>query len=293
MKKWLRRVGIVLGVLVGLVLLGLGAAYATTSARLAETHTAEFHPFAQAGGDPLEGGRLAELYGCTECHGANLGGTLLIDGMPFARVPAPNLTAGRAGGALTDEQWEISVRHGVGTDGRALAIMPSPEYVYLSDKDLADIVAWVRTLPAVSDGLPPRALGPVGWVMMSLGQVPLATELMPPGARHAAAVAKDAPTPELGEYLTRLCTGCHGADLAGAPTGQPGAPPAPNLTPGGNLAGWSVEQFKTAMRTGQTPDGRALDPAFMPWTAIGKASDTELDAMWTYLSGLAAVEREL
>lgn len=285
MGIWLRRAGVGLGALVVLLLLAAGAVYAMSSARLGATATAEAHAFDAASGDAVEGGRLAGLYGCTDCHGEDLAGKVMIDEMPFARVAAPNLTSGRSGGALTDVQWELAVRHGVGTDGRALFIMPSPEYVYLSDRDLADIVAHVRTLPAVSDDLPPRAFGPVGRVLVTLGKLPLTTDLMPPDAAHPAAVAKE-PTADFGRYLTRLCTGCHGPDLGGAPPGPPGAPAGPSLAGDGNLRNWTLEQFAAALRTGRTPEGKQLDPQFMPWTAVGKASDAEIEAMWTYLSSL-------
>ncbi len=285
MSVWVRRTAIVVGGLVTVVVLAAGAVYAVSSVRLGEKHEGTVHDFDAASGDPAEGAHLAVAYGCADCHGENLGGTLLIDGMPFARIPASNLTAGRASGALTDAQWELGVRHGIGSDGRALAIMPSAEYVYLSDEDLADIVAYVRTVPPVHDDLPERAFGPIGRAMVTLGRFPFATDLMLPDARHLPAPEK-APTHEFGYYLTRLCTGCHGADLAGAPAMQPDAPPAPNLTPAGYLSDWTYEQFVQTMRTGTNPEGRALNPQFMPWTAIGKATDTELRAIWEYLQSL-------
>jgi len=35
-------------------------------------------------------------------------------------------------------------------------------------------------------------------------------------------------------------------------------------------------------REGKKPDGSAVDP-FMPWQAMGKFSDTELEALWMYV----------
>ena len=288
MKVWVRRIGIVVGVLVLLLVVAIGAVYGLSALKLGESHEATVHAFDPGSGDVREGAHLAATYGCTECHGQDLGGTLLVDGMPFARVPAPNLTSGRSDGALSDDEWELGVRHGIGPDGRSLFIMPSAEYVILSDQDLADIVAYARTLPAVTDTLPGRTFGPIGRMAIAMGQLPFATDLMPERAEHMPAPEK-APTREFGFYLTRLCRGCHGENLAGGPPLEPDAPPGPNLPPAGNLAGWTYEQFAHAVRTGETPDGRSLNPQFMPWPAIGQATDTELQAMWTYLSSLEPV----
>jgi hypothetical protein len=89
--------------------------------------------------------------------------------------------------------------------------------------------------------------------------------------------------------LAAGCTGCHGSDYSGGPI--PGAPPdtvpASNITPGGELAGWSESDFIQAMRTGVTPDGQEMDP-FMPWKNISKMTDDELKALWMYLQSLPA-----
>jgi hypothetical protein len=45
-----------------------------------------------------------------------------------------------------------------------------------------------------------------------------------------------------------------------------------NLTPGGELAGWSEEQFISAMRSGVTPSGRAMSET-MPWQYVGQMTD--------------------
>jgi len=90
-------------------------------------------------------------------------------------------------------------------------------------------------------------------------------------------------TAAYGEYLSRTCTECHGANLNGAPFGPPGEEiPTPNLTPGGELASWSEEDFFRAMRTGVMPYGRQIDEE-MPWKYCGRMSDEELSAMWLYL----------
>ena len=46
----------------------------------------------------------------------------------------------------------------------------------------------------------------------------------------------------------------------------------------------------TALRFGTTPDGRQLDPAFMPWPATGQLSDLQLGAIYLYLRTLPGLE---
>jgi hypothetical protein len=291
MKTWQRRLAIGVGSLVGLVVLLLGGVYGMSASAVGTGHPAEAHPFDASIGDALEGARLGNMYGCTHCHTPDLGGQVMIDGMPFIRIAASNITGGAAGGGFTDEEFEQAMRHGIGRDGRKLFIMPSAEYTYLSDQDIADLLVWIRSLPVVERELPARTFGPVGRTMVALGKVPFQSDLIDadPDAEHLERPSPDNPK-QLGYYYTRLCTGCHGLDLAGAPPLEPGAPAGPNLTPAGNLASWSLDDFRNVFATGRTPDGRQLDPDIMPWQAIGNAQPHEVEAIWTYLQSLPAKE---
>jgi mono/diheme cytochrome c family protein len=287
MRTWQRRIGMVAAGLVAVVVLALGGVYGLSASAVGTGHAVESHAFDASAGDATDGRRLAELYGCMECHGPDLGGQLLIDGMPFARVPASNLTAGRPGGALSDVQIEQGIRHGVGADGRALFVMPSQDMIYLGDDDVADIIAHIRTIPAVQRDLPARAFGPVGRALIALRKIPFQPELIArdPDARH---LTKPAATEalEYGHYLTRLCTGCHGLELAGAPPMDPSMPPGANLRE--RIAAYTLEEFRTFFTTGRTPEGREIDPAFMPWNVIGTARPDEIDAVYRYLTEVAA-----
>jgi hypothetical protein len=51
---------------------------------------------------------------------------------------------GGVGATLTPEIIERAVRHGVGHDGRALRIMPSDDFQYLSDDDTRAVIAYVQ-----------------------------------------------------------------------------------------------------------------------------------------------------
>lgn len=78
------------------------------------------------------------------------------------------------------------------------------------------------------------------------------------------------------------CRACHGQDLRGQ---QLGAMYARGLTASGVAGQWSEAEFIAAMRTGQRPDGSQMSDA-MPWRAIGKASDSDLEQLWAYLKSL-------
>ena len=104
-------------------------------------------------------------------------------------------------------------------------------------------------------------------------------------------VASPGPTPEYGAYLVETggCRVCHRQDLRGGlhPLSLPDEPPPPDLTAGGPLGSWSEQDFVRAMRTGITPDGRRVDPEWMPWPAFAGMSDLELRAIFLYLSSIA------
>ena len=209
-------------------------------------------------------------------------------------LSVPNLTsgAGGVGASNTDEDWVKAIRHGVGQDGRGLVLMPSSAWYYLSDDDLGDLVAYLKSLPSVDNEMPPTDLGPIGRVMLALGQLP--PEIIP----NATVIDHDGPRPvapepgvtvEYGKYLATTCALCHGSNFNGKTISE-GGPKylAPNLTPGGEVAFWSEEQFIATMRTGITPGGKQLKDV-MPWKYFGQMTDDEQKAVWLYLQSLPAL----
>jgi mono/diheme cytochrome c family protein len=86
------------------------------------------------------------------------------------------------------------------------------------------------------------------------------------------------------------CRTCHGPQLSGGSSPDPAVTfLAPNLTPGGELIVWKEADFIKAMRTGTKPDGKSLSDN-MPWKSVGKLSDDELKAIFTYLQSLPKLE---
>jgi len=230
------------------------------------------------------------MRGCTDCHTPDLGGQVFIDDPMLGTIATANLTRGQgsATAAYTVGDWERAIRHGIGPDGRGLLIMPSYEYAGLSDEQVAQMIAFLQTVPPVDRVPAEAALKPLARGLFLAGQLPLLpAELIDHDVAHVASVPVEA-SAEYGAYLSTTCTGCHQSNLAGGavPGSAPGDPRSANLTPAGNLGHWTLDDFKTALRSGTTPEGKVLDPAVMPWPIAAQMTDVELEALWLYLQSL-------
>jgi mono/diheme cytochrome c family protein len=235
---------------------------------------------------------------CTDCHGPDLGGAEFFTPEDGAgTLWAPNLTSGQGGigGSYTDADWLRALRHGIRPNGENLIIMPAEFYTTVDINDLADMIAYLKTLPPVDRETLPRALAFMPKVMLGLGVIP-ATEILPARKIDHAAVPQTAPeraaTAAYGGYLAGVCAACHGLDFAGMPPNAEGDKPAPNLTPNGQLGKWSETDFLNTLQTGVTPEGTNLDPKQMPWSKIGSADKEDLQAIWLYLQSLPSARTQ-
>lgn len=285
----------ILGGIVLVAALVLATVFVLSTNRLAKAVTyVDSSPGIPRDSTSLARGRhLATAIGkCGACHGEDLGGQVVIDGLPFARVVAPNLTTGRGGigGQRTDDQLIQAIRHGVGLGGRALALMPARNYWHMGDDDVGALVQYLRTLPAVDREHPPTEFGLVGRFLLVRGSVNALFEAkeMDHGARREQPPPADT-TVAYGRYLAEIggCTGCHGAGLSGGAV--PGAPPemrpAANITPEG-IGRWSEQEFFVALREGRRPDGSMIDSTSMPIAYTRLMTDPETKAIWMYLQGV-------
>lgn len=296
MKRVLKWIGIVVGVL-ALLLIGVGAAVmATSETRLTQTYTvtADDITIPTDEASIAEGKRLTTVFGCTDCHGTDFSGGVLIDDPMLGHISAPNLTPAGSGATFSDEDWIRAIRYGVQPDGKPLWIMPSNEFYPLSDNDLGEMIAYLKSLPPVQKDidrsrtvtLPLRAL-------YLVGQVPF---LLPVDRINLNQPHPEAPAPgvtvEYGQYLSNVCIGCHGPNLSGgAIPGAPAEPPFPaNLTSdeATGLGTWTEADFLHALRDGKRPDGSEIALA-MPWPNMGQLSDDEIKALWMYLQSIPAL----
>jgi cytochrome c553 len=289
--RFVLRAAALLVVVIGLL---LGTIYFMSNARLSRVYHVAVAPPALvfASGRPEPGRHLAITRGCTQCHGADLGGAKVIEDPAMGRIYGPNLTRGHGGPPepLTDEDFIRAIRHGVARDGHGLFLMPSGDFSRLSDADLADLVAYVRSVPPVDRESVPLRIGPVSRGLMLAGKIRLAADEIDHGSLKPDMV-EPGPTAAYGRYLAVSCTGCHGANYSGGKieAGPPSWPHAANLTPdpSGHLSHWAEADFFAAIRTKRRPDGTQIDPV-MP-AAFAQLSDMELKAIWTFLKTLPPV----
>lgn len=231
----------------------------------------------------VRGARLARARFCADCHGDALTGRVMAESPELGRIAAPNLTSGRAPRALTDQEWERAVRHGVRADGSALRIMPSHEFTELTDDDLAAIIAHARQLPPSTAPSPTTVAGPLMKALDVAGIFPLyPASVIDHTKPHRARLAAER-TPAYGKYMASTCTGCHGPGLSGGKT--PGAPPdwpvAANITPSG-IGHYTLADLTRLLRTGVRPDGSHVNDG-MPWKFTQSLDDTEIAAIYAYL----------
>lgn len=242
--------------------------------------------------------------GCGNCHTPlgpagpileqELAGRLVEETEMFTAY-APNLTAAGPSAAWTDEELGRAIREGIRPDGSVIGPpMPFPEYRHISDDDLASIVAYLRTLPAVENEVPE-----------STYNMPLPPAYGPPV--ESVAATEPGVTEAYGEYLVTIahCMACHSpmgpqgpmSDPAGGHMGQGGAEfagpwgvsIAPNITSGEDgLAEYSDDELKAMITQGIRPDGTQMLPP-MPYGHLALMTADDLDAVVLYLRTVPAL----
>jgi mono/diheme cytochrome c family protein len=231
--------------------------------------------------------------GCNGCHGADFGGKAMVDKAIVGYWAAPNLTTGEGGvtRGFSAADWDRAVRHGVRHTGQSSS-MPSTEFVNLSDHELSDIVAYIRSVPPVNRTMKPIRIGPVFSFVVGFGGGALPAFAIDHEKAHPTEPPVEAASVELGEHIAQVCRGCHGPQLSGGKiAGDPNMPVVANLTPHETgLKGWTEADFFRALREGKRKDGTDILPQ-MPWKAYGQMNDIELKALWVYLQTVPPVPK--
>ena len=237
------------------------------------------------------GEHLAKVV-CAGCHSDHnsvpLSGAteniLHIPGGPtFGHLIAPNITPGGRLSRYDDVHLARAIREGYNVDGYPLLVMPSRTFHGLSDRDVAALISYLRSQPAVKGEQPPRTINLLGLLTLGAKVFPLSN--MPPVATPVPDVPEGA-TPEYGDYLIGAldCRECHGADLHGGKKGQ--LPPiGPDLVQ--LVATHDLAAFEGAVRRGVSArDGHSLNPQQMPYATFQNLDSLEVAALYEKVKSL-------
>lgn len=240
------------------------------------------------------------IMACGSCHtpfgpagfdqSKALAGRLVEQNEQFTAISSNLTPAGEIAG-WSDAELGKAIREGIRPDGSIIGPpMPFEVYHGISDDDLASIVAYLRSVPAVEND-PGK----------STYNIPLPPAYGPPVTRVAA--VPEGVTVEYGQYLAGPlghCIVCHTKIEGGmaqfetllgaggnAFHGPWGTVVSANITPFG-LANYTDEQVITLITKGERPDGTKLTgPMAYPLYAAMKEDD--LKAIVLYLRSLPSI----
>lgn len=261
-------------------------------------------------GDAARGEAVFWAGGCTSCHAAadasaeerlKLGGGRELT-TPFGTFVTPNISADPADGigAWSKADFANAMMRGVSPEGTHFyPAFPYASYIRMTPQDVADLWAFLETLPPVAGKAPPDRLAfpysirrGVGlWKLLFLSPDPIVT------------VDTTDPLVSRGQYLVEgpgHCGECHtprgalGAIdtsrwLAGGPAPE-GPGRIPNITPGGPIGDWSTDDLVTYFETGFTPDFDSVGGSMAEVQRnLAMLSPNDLEAIAAYLKAVPPV----
>ncbi len=254
-----------------------------------------------------ERGRLVFAAGdCASCHASpgqsdrlRLGGGLAL-ASPYGTFRVPNISSDPKDGigAWRTVDLANALLSGVSPDNRHYyPAFPYGSYARMTAEDVADLMAYLRTLPPVSGRPPPHELVPlfrirrfVGfWKFLYFEQNPITSD----PARDVAW--------NRGRYLVEAvahCAECHSTrDLFGGIKPKTrfagGVDPqgtgfSPNITPD-RIGNWSAQQVSELLRTGNTPKHVRVGSSMAGVvTNMAMLPQGDRDAVAVYLKSLPA-----
>jgi mono/diheme cytochrome c family protein len=252
--------------------------------------------------------------GCLGCHtDAKSGGAPLAGGRalktPFGTFFGPNITPDpqHGLGRWSEADFIRAMRHGERPDGANLfPVFPYTSFTRISEPDLKDLWAYLRTVPAAATPNKAHDVGfPVGF---RPGLTAWKWLNFTPGAFRADAGKSE--EFNRGAYLVQAlahCGECHtprnltgGLDASLAFAGNPDGPDGervPNITPHPEtgIGKWSPGDVTDLLKQGMTPDGDFVGGAMgeVVRNTTGKLNDTDIKAILAYLKALPAIDHRV
>ncbi|MBV8913338.1 MAG: c-type cytochrome [Acetobacteraceae bacterium] len=286
---------------------GLAASGAAAAAWVVSAPRPLFHASdepALSSGDADRGKRIFDAAACASCHARPgqsnrllLGGGLALPS-PFGTFYPPNISQDRKDGigAWSAVAIANAVMSGVSPKGtHYYPALPYVDYAQMRPQDMADLIAYLRTLPPIAGGTPAHDLPAPFRIRRAVGlwkALYLRQRTLQPDPAHEAAWNR-------GRYLVHVlshCGECHSAHnmldavkedarFAGG-IDQSGVGFVPNITPAG-IGHWSAHDLVASLATGYTPAGRKLANS-MADVVLDTAALPEEDrvAIATYLKSL-------
>jgi mono/diheme cytochrome c family protein len=227
-------------------------------------------------GDATKGKRIFWAGGCTSCHARpkseGLARLELAGGVelktPFGTFVTPNISSNAEDGigAWSLEDFANAMMRGVSPDGRHYyPAFPYSSYTRMKPADVADLYAFMKTLPPVEGKAPDHRLGFPFNIRRGIGL----WKLYYLSDRPVVALGTGAPeNAKAGQYLVEgpgHCGECHTPRqftgglkkdqwLAGAVAAE-GKGVVPNITSGeGGIGEWSESDIESFLETGFKPD---------------------------------------
>lgn len=294
----------------GAALAGAAAFWFLTEPRRLDAETAA----ALANGDATRGERMFWAGGCSSCHARpkaegdarlELAGGLELR-TPFGTFVPPNISSDPQDGIgnWSAEDFGNAMLRGVSPEGRHYyPAFPYASYVRMKTSDVADLYAFMKTLPAVQGKAAENQLSFPFNVRRGLGLWKLVFLSPDP------VLALPADAPELakaGQYLVEgpgHCGECHtprnlagGTDksrwLAGAKAAE-GEGNVPNITPGDQgIGSWSAGDIADYLETGFTPEFDSVGGAMVEVQKnMAQLPATDREAIAAYLKMVPAQAR--
>lgn len=217
------------------------------------------------------GRRLAAVLDCTDCHGKNLQGTNVAGKPEDGAMYAPNITLVLP--RYSDAELDRFIRHGVPKDRREIWYMPVENFQFLSDRDSAAIIAFLRTFKPAGRPLPKFKLNAVEQKDVEAGNFGNALTQIP---KYRANQPVDlGPRYAWGRYMVETtCASCHNNALQGWP----------NFTPNLDIAGaYSKAELTRLLATGEGKGNKEVGMSHITRRSFSHFTPREREAVVDYV----------
>lgn len=315
MKKWLKVLSIILGVIVVVVLGGVTYLF-TAFPKHSEVRDLKI----EITKERVERGKyLAEkVFLCQSCHSPRdftkfagpipegkdyVGGEEFVG--PFGVLHSANLTPYHLS-KYSDGQLFLAITEGIKVDGSPMfPVMPYDLFAKQSEEEIYSVIAYLRTLQPVENEVHPSELKFPFNIIARLAHEPYVPSQMPEIKNSV----------DHGKYIAQACVYCHtpmddqgqklpGMELAGGMEFElPGnmIVHSANISPDPEtgIGNWTKENFIARFKSFDKPEIRqayvdkGIPNTVMPWYEFSKMDSTDLSDIYDYLKTMKPVNHKI